>query len=930
MLLTITNFSGIAPRLKPIALSLNQAQVAQNCRFRGGALEPIRDVEPVSPSVSVASGTRTIFKFGEGSAGDESKYWLQWIGDTSVSRGFIPKSNDTEERVYFVESGKNPKMTTFTAATSSAPYPTTAYDLGVPAPDIAPVVGLDKDSPSGAADVVSCQYIFTYVSGGVEGVPSPSVTVSTLPQDEKPVSLTFVSAPGGVDYRRLYRKTPAMSNFKKVGADILASQIAFKDDIADASLGADLDITTGTDSQVIAVPILPAPVLSYSGVVPAETAWVAYSYYKPAWSWDEVTTEWDDAQENYVSVTITHNEAEAETALSESSVIAVSTTETVTIDFTDTPPTDATQRIVYRKDGDVWKKVGAYAKATNQVQLVYPFATTTQYPSTRTYTAAGFTTPTKKPTLSSSAGTVTGTQEYMLTATVGVEGIMSQSSSISKIGGVPIVIDVPTVSADLGVTARKLYRKVSGSWKLLNSFGSGQTSYSDNLTDASLSGASVYGVIASGPAAVVRPTAPPGAIPSTDTGTLEDRYYVYTFVTDLGEEGPASPTNTTPISVSYGQIVGVTMPPPPGGNSRLAAAGAVKRIYRTATGNGGTNFFYVGEVAAAESYFKDAVATTALGSPISSLSFQSPPQGLRGLIGLPNGFFAGFDGNEIWFSEPYRPHAWPLEYNVTCDYPVVAIGVTGQSLLVFTERFPYIATGSSPAQMSLQKIDLEQGCVSARSVCPFMDGVVYASPDGLCMIGSGGAKVLTQEIHSRETWQAMNPASIELYQHDNRLYGFHTVNGVAKGFIFSPADETPAFVTTDIAATAGYNDTRLDRLFLCVGTSLVKAEEGRNANGTDKFKTYQWKSKKILLSSTTGFVFGQVIGQDFTPNGGTFGVTFKLYADGELILTHNPTDSRPFYLPPFLADEIEIELVGTAPVFAVHLAHSMLELNSVA
>ena len=42
---------------------------------------------------------------------------------------------------------------------------------------------------------------------------------------------------------------------------------------------------------------------------------------------------------------------------------------------------------------------------------------------------------------------------------------------------------------------------------------------------------------------------------------------------------------------------------------------------------------------------------------------------------------AGWKDNEVWFCEPYRPHAWPVKYVVNVDYPIVGLGTIDQSCM---------------------------------------------------------------------------------------------------------------------------------------------------------------------------------------------------------------------------------------------------------
>src|SRR5665811_1003907 len=103
----------------------------------------------------------------------------------------------------------------------------------------------------------------------------------------------------------------------------------------------------------------------------------------------------------------------------------------------------------------------------------------------------------------------------------------------------------------------------------------------------------------------------------------------------------------------------------------------------------------------------DSVADANLGiicpsfiNGIVGSSFDPPPSDMIGLIALPNGIMAGFSGNILCFCEPYKPWAWPVRYRLATVYPIVSLGVYGQTLIVTTNGFPYAVRGVRPDSMS--------------------------------------------------------------------------------------------------------------------------------------------------------------------------------------------------------------------------------------
>ena len=397
------------------------------------------------------------------------------------------------------------------------------------------------------------------------------------------------------------------------------------------------------------------------------------------------------------------------------------------------------------------------------------------------------------------------------------------------------------------------------------------------------------------------------------TETTETRAYVYTYVTAWGEEGqPSDPTLVDLYPSS--QTVAMTFGAVPTGNYNLAT----KRVYRTAVGSSGTNYYFVAEIPVASSTYTDSVIGTDLGEPIPSLSWAMPPEDLDGLTALPNGFLAGFTGRDIYFSEAYYLHAWPIEYSQSVDYPIVALEQFGQNVVVLTTGSPYMLTGSDPSAMTLQKLDFEQACLSAKSVCRLGAGVVYASPDGLCYIGPDGMNLLTGDFFTRKEWQTLNPSSIIGAQHDNRYYAFFD-DGVNKGgFVLDPKSNGSPFIFTDQYFDGLFNDLRNDALYGVRQGTISKLE------GSTALLNYTWRSKQFLLPKPLNFKCSQVIAADYT------NITVKYYVDGALVHTATPASQAPFQLPGgFKGRVLEVELSGTSTVIAVHVAESMEELRNV-
>ena len=401
------------------------------------------------------------------------------------------------------------------------------------------------------------------------------------------------------------------------------------------------------------------------------------------------------------------------------------------------------------------------------------------------------------------------------------------------------------------------------------------------------------------------------ALNGTGSGIAETRVYAYTYVSAWGEEGKPAAASA-PIDVLPGQTVDLSaLSGAPTGAYNIVT----KRIYRSVSGSFGTAYLFVAEIAVATTSYNDAVAADNLGEQLPSLVYSMPPATLKGLISLPNGMMAGFDGKDVYFCEPYKPHAWPLAYVMTVDYDVVALGVTDTTLVVLTKGFPYLMQGTHPDNMSMVKAEIPQACVSKRSVAFLGGAVVYASPDGMFAIGNGTIN-LTEQIFTRNEWRAFfKPDSIHGYVYDDKYIGFYNTGSVQGGFIIDP--KRGDFTMLDWYATAGYYDPQRDALFLVVGGLLVKFDEGVT------YLTALWRSKVFYSPRPVNLGAIRV-------EAATYPVSVQVFADGVSKGTFSITSGMAQRLPSgYTAKTFEFLVSSAVEVYSVAFAESMAELANV-
>lgn len=411
-------------------------------------------------------------------------------------------------------------------------------------------------------------------------------------------------------------------------------------------------------------------------------------------------------------------------------------------------------------------------------------------------------------------------------------------------------------------------------------------------------------------APVSAPTATANSFSGTD-GLLETRVYAMTWVNKESgfefESAPSPASNS--VDVRTGQTVALTnFPSAPGGDYIVSH----RRIYRAVSGV----FLFVAEIAASASNYTDSVAPDSLGEALPTTTWAAPPATLKGLTNLPNGLMAGFTGRDIYFCDPYHPHAWPESYTQTLDFPIVGLGRMDTTLAVLTKGTPYLIQGTHPDNMAVVKADIEQACVSKNSIVSLLGGVLYAAPDGLMLLSSGGSRIVTENLFDFKQWQAFfNPSSIHAYQHDNQYIAFYNNGSQSGGFIFDI--RSGQFILHDMYADAGYHDLLRDKLFLALNASGNKVKPW----GYGSAKSYTWRSKKFTLPQVMGFSCAQLEAEAYP-------MTLKFYLDSVLYHTQTVQNRDPFRLPAKVGRDLELQVEGSNEVFSLAVANSMTELAS--
>lgn len=436
-----------------------------------------------------------------------------------------------------------------------------------------------------------------------------------------------------------------------------------------------------------------------------------------------------------------------------------------------------------------------------------------------------------------------------------------------------------------------------------------------------------------------RTGAPTLAIQAAGSSTInEDRFYVFTLVDEYGHE--SAPSDPRKITCKLDATIRVTIT----SFTQRASYPDVEflRIYRTVAGVNTADYFQVTDVPFGTWTYDDSAQNDAIAisSVLESAGWAPPPPPgdpleMNGhFVGTPTGFLVGFSGRNLLFSEPYRPHAWPIKYTLSTDDPIVGLGVFGSNIAVLTTGNPYIASGTNPAAITLTRLNSSAPCLSVGSIVELDNAVLYSSTDGLVSVSENGVSIITEPVLTKEQWQASySPSSIWGAREGESTYlGFFSTS---QGFELDLADPARGIVRTQ-AENGPYTSVNSDplgsRALVSSGPTAVPARSVY-AYAADPVNVaeYDWRSKEFFFVKPINMGAAHIAGAAGSPNAETpETVGFELFADGVSVFSETVALNRTFRLPSgYKAEVFRFVLTGSATVMRVMIAETARELGFV-
>jgi hypothetical protein len=389
----------------------------------------------------------------------------------------------------------------------------------------------------------------------------------------------------------------------------------------------------------------------------------------------------------------------------------------------------------------------------------------------------------------------------------------------------------------------------------------------------------------------------------------------------------------------------------------------VKRIYRTVGTSGA--FLFVAEIAAATTTYTDAVAAADLGEILPTADSQLPPKNLISLTSLPNGCLVGIAGNEVCFSDPYLPYSWPTRNRYTISGVGVDLVAAGNSVIILTDAFPILFTGSDPEAMSPSVMQTYAPCASKRGVVDVGGGAMYPSYDGLWIAAPGRVEKLTQKLYREQEWKLINPETFVAGFADGIYYARYHQDNQSFILVFDTA-ESDSIVRVEQDASHLLRSDTDGALYLALDNKVYRWD----SSPTQRFAS-DWVSAEVQLPTPMNFSVAQVHGAystilppdttvldanqlifgnvdlvsgelngnsilEVSVNGSNLNlytpqtagqVQFTLYEDGQPFYSVAVTSSEPFRLPATNTSEVyQVGLNTTIPLYNVTIADSVAEL----
>jgi hypothetical protein len=307
------------------------------------------------------------------------------------------------------------------------------------------------------------------------------------------------------------------------------------------------------------------------------------------------------------------------------------------------------------------------------------------------------------------------------------------------------------------------------------------------------------------------------------------------------------------------------------------------------------------------------------------------------------------------------------------EHNIVGIDIAGTAIVIATASAPYLCLGE-PGSMQVVRAGEPAPCLSKRSLLSLGDRVVFASTHGLVSISESGVELMTKDVYDYLQWQALSPENMQCAYANGRVHVLTKVDGQPRWLVFDMRNGS--LTESSIDADALYTHPISGALYFAKGKDIYLFDSKAGA-----LLVQAWQSKNFDLPQPVNFgaarvKFDDVIdpaaaaavlaeaeaaaaanvallatgkirgawnarafnakrwnGSDLQyvqdANAFATGVTFDLYADGDLKHSRLVTNEQPFRLPSgYMSEAYSVRVTSQSRVRSVEVAETIGGLNA--
>lgn len=259
-----------------------------------------------------------------------------------------------------------------------------------------------------------------------------------------------------------------------------------------------------------------------------------------------------------------------------------------------------------------------------------------------------------------------------------------------------------------------------------------------------------------------------GSVALHDEG---DIFEVIDLTSDGGREGPPSEISEL-ITVDPGEILQLQC-------EAESTATALTRLYRSSTGaEGSFNLLEEDAASGTSAYYIDnyLLPLTEALPPYGNYPHSTKDMALIGSVYHPAQWGALFYGNKVYPSDIFRPWAYPDEYTIAFPQQVIALAISGNSIIVFCEESSegvgkvYELTGNDPRYLSAYELSNAHPLLNRVGLAKMGQTVYWPTYDGIAATTGGKIDVVTEMFFTRERWLEEDPGTMSCYTSENTLW----------------------------------------------------------------------------------------------------------------------------------------------------------------